>query len=326
MRAVEVNRSNCHSGFSDRSAAAHGGLTWGPDKLFASAQEREVAISIHKNGIGPTEFTFPDVFKYGICYSPGPSVRDVYRTVSISGLASTVTMTALLEKVRGGVVVSAKLLDTTTITGSNTALITFLHEQAAMLFEDHAIQQSLTFAEHRVKVKLLSKPTWPTPIPLRKAIYDHGHTRCLTIRNFPRNISPEALRRDLRVCCVMVTDRIESMNMGTDGVLELRFESIWTAGKAYGILTSWRVYRQCKVEFSPDPCAQPLEIVDKQADSSESTQLKRSKAEESQNLSTVSPGGNDDESEDVIEEHLAGISTEGMEISAEKNTAGHLRF
>lgn len=231
-------------------------------------------------------------------------------------------MTTLLEKVRGGIVISAKLLDTTTITGAYTALITFLHEQAAMLFEHYAIRHHLSFAGHRVNVELLSKPTWPTPIPLQKAIYDHGHTRCLTIRNFPRNISPEALRRDLHVCSVMVTDRIESMNMGTNSVLELRFESIWTAGKAYGILTSWRGYRQCKVDFSPDPCAQPLEILNKQTDpASNSTQVKSSKAEEPQTLSAESPNSNDDESEKVVGGHLAGFNTEGMEISAQKNTA-----
>lgn len=243
-------------------------------------------------------------------------------------------MTALLDKVRGGIIISAKLLNTTTITGSNTALITFLHERAAMLFEDYAMQHSLTFAGHRVKVELLSKPTWPTSIPLKKAIYDHGHTRCLTVRNFPRNISPEALRRDLHVCSVMVTDRIESMCMRTDSVLELRFESIWTAGKAYGILTSWRVYRQCKVEFSPDPCAQPLDILNKQTDpASNSTQLKSSRAEEPQTFPAESPGGNDDANnalnptivlEDgdeplVIREPLTGISTGGPKTVNSKN-------
>lgn len=250
------SKSNCN-----RRSATPDGPAWGPDKLFRSAEEREVAISMHKNGIGPTDYKFPDLFKYGICYSPGPSVGDVYRTVSVSGLASTVTMTALLEKVRGGVVVSAKLLDTTTITGSHTALITFLREQAAMLFEDYASRRPPIFEGCRAKVELLSKPTWPMPIPLQKAIYDHGHTRCLTVHNFPRNISPEALQRDLRVCSVMVTDRIESMIMGTDGVLELRFESIWTAGKGYGILTNFRGYQKCKVSFSPDPCAQPQETL-----------------------------------------------------------------
>lgn len=273
-------------------------------KLFDSAQERAVAVSIHKNGVGRDEHMFPGMFRYGLCYSPDPSEGDVYRTISISGLASTVTVNMLLEKVRGGVVVSVKLLDTTTITGSHTALIFFLHEQAAVLFEDFAIKHPLVFDGRRAKVELLSKPTWPMPIPLQKAIYEHGHTRCLTLHNFPRTVSPEVLRRDLRVCSVMVRDHVESMNMRPDSVLELRFESIWTAGRAYGVLTCYRKYRQCRVAFSPDPCAQPLPILDKHTGQAVSDMtLNNSEAENPQTLSAEGPSGIDSE-EEVFPESL----------------------
>ncbi|KAA6412943.1 MAG: hypothetical protein FRX49_13742 [Trebouxia sp. A1-2] len=267
-----------------RGTTAFEGSMWGVGKLFKSAQERQIAVSIHKNGIGPNELSFPDFFKYGISYNPDPSAGNVYRTIIISGLGSTVTMSALLEKVRGGVVVSAKLLDTTTITGSHTALITFLHEEPAVLLRDYAIRHPLTFKGHRAKVELLSRPTWPMAIPLRKAI-EHGHTRCLTIRNFPHNISSERLRRDLCVCSVMTTDRIESMHRDTGGVLELRFESIWTAGKGYGVLTSRMAYRQCKVAFLPDPCAQPLAFPDEQTGPAFGiSRLNGSETEDSQTL------------------------------------------
>ena len=221
---------------------------------------------MHKRSAGSQDFAFPDMFKYGICYTPGSSVRDIYRTISISGLPSTITMNASLKKVRGGMIVSAILLDTTTITGSHTALVTFLHEHSAVLFKDYAVQHPAKFSGHGVKVELLSKPTWPMPISLRKAIYEHGHTRCLHVHYFPCNISPEDLRRDLCVYPAMRSDRIESMDLRGDNVLELQFKSIGEAGKAYRFLTTRRNYQQCKVEFAPDPCAQPLESLAGQAD------------------------------------------------------------
>ena len=254
---IGLGASNWNPDLIRRTGASEG-ASWGSGKLFSSAQERDIAISMHKRSAGRQDFAFPDMFKYGICYTPGSSVRDVYRTISISGLLSTITMNALLMKVRGGMIVSAILLDTTTITGFHTALVTFLHEHSAVLLEDYAVQHPAKFCGHGVKVELLSKPTWPMPNSLRKAIYEHGHTRCLHVHYFPPNISPEDLRCDLRVCPAMVSDRIESMHMRGDNVLELRFESIGEAGKAYGFLTTRRNYRQCKVEFASDPCAQPL--------------------------------------------------------------------
>ncbi|KAI4168977.1 MAG: hypothetical protein LQ343_006008 [Gyalolechia ehrenbergii] len=221
------------------------------------SQERERAIYIHKRVAGDQENNFPDLFKYGIRYRPEPTETNLYRTVVVDNLPANITLFVLLQHVKGGAVADAKLLDTTSINGGSTAMITFVHEHGAKAFENRAYHHTLEFDGIRARVTLLPTPSYPIPGNLQAAILRHKYTRCLQIENFPRGIKPAELGFDLRVCDVMSTHRIESKRMRPDGVLELRFTSIGNAGRAYGKLTTWRRYQQCIVRFAPDPCAQP---------------------------------------------------------------------
>ena len=82
-------------------------------------------------------------------------------------------------------------------------------------------------------------------------------TRCLHIRGFPRHITPQNLRNDLRPCKETKLDYVESMTMNADGILELRFLSIAAAQHARELLASKSgKYRNCQIMYGPDPCAQ----------------------------------------------------------------------
>lgn len=153
----------------------------------------------------------------------------------------------------------AKLLDTIQITGKKSALIIFLHEHAAMAFENYAKKTPVMISGVTAQVRVVSTPTWPIRIPLRKAIFDHHHTRCLEVYNFPEQISARRLRNDLMVCVEMYSDRITYMQKRKDGIVELQFSSVDWAGHAYGMLSSYRSYQTCTPYFAPDPCARPLE-------------------------------------------------------------------
>ncbi len=206
------------------------------------------------------DLQFPDLFRYGICFKPNRGERDVYRTILISGIPSDTTMTALLDHVRGGMIIEAKILNTENITRRKTAWIIFQREAAAMAFEEYAGKHPITFKGNAVHVTILATPTWPIPVMLQKAIKNHQHTRCLEIHKFPRYISPTVLRRNLRICSVLAWDAIEHMSLRADGVLELRFSSVRYAGQAYGILTTHSGYRHLVTQFVPDPCAQPSQM------------------------------------------------------------------
>ena len=240
---------------------------WSPERIFESVQDRKTAVLINGRSAqtGARDVPYPDFFKYGIRYViryvPKTYEQDVYRTVAISGLPPSVTMMALLEKVRGGMLVDAKLLDTAKITGSNTALVTFLHERSAMAYEDRAKEHPIAFNNVVAQVAVIPTPTWPIPVNLRTGIEEFGRTRCFEVHNIPRNLFLPTLRQELTASPVMKSDSLECMRLGADGVLGLRFTSIRAAGYSSALFSKTVRYRGCTVHCIPDPCAQPLETL-----------------------------------------------------------------
>ena len=236
---------------------------WSPEKIFDSAQDHEHAVWINKRSTqaGAREIYYPDFFKYGIRYIPKDNEQNIYRTVAISGLSPSVTMKTLLEKVRGGMLVDAKLLDTAKITGSNTALVTFLYERSALEYEDHAKEHPIAFSNALARIAVVPTPTWPMPFNLRSGIEEFGHTRCFEVHNVPRDISLPAVRQELTSSPVMKSDSLECMRLGVDGVLELRFSSIRAAAYSSALFSKTFRYQGCTVKCVPDPCAQPLETL-----------------------------------------------------------------
>lgn len=254
----------------DLQTSAKGDTTeprWSPERIFESVQDRKTAVLINGRSAqtGARDVPYPDFFKYGIRYViryvPKTYEQDVYRTVAISGLPPSVTMMALLEKVRGGMLVDAKLLDTAKITGSNTALVTFLHERSAMAYEDRAKEHPIAFNNVVAQVAVIPTPTWPIPVDLRTGIEEFGRTRCFEVHNIPRNLFLPTLRQELTASPVMKSDSLECMRLGADGVLGLRFSSIRAAGHSSALFSKTVRYRGCTVQCIPDPCAQPLETL-----------------------------------------------------------------
>ena len=236
---------------------------WSSEKTFNSAQDREDAIKINKlsSNSGERAMFFPRFFKYGIHYVPRSHEQDIYRTVAISGLSPSVTMKSLLEKVRGGMVVDAKLLNTAKITGSQTALVTFLFEFSAMAYEEHARHHLVAFSKAVAQISVIPTPTWPMSFTLRSGIEKSGHTRCFEVHNFPRNISLTAVRQELTSSPVMKSNSLEAVRLGNDGILGLRFSSITAAVRASALFSRALRYRGCTVKYIPDPCALPLETL-----------------------------------------------------------------
>lgn len=230
-----------------------------PIRLYDSRQELEDAILNHKKWESPRNRKLPEFFEHGLHFNPSPGAKNIFRTLVISDLPQSVTMTELLNKIRGGVVVDAKLLDTFNITGGKTALVTFLHERDARALQTHLTQHPFAIDNRVAHVTVLETPTWPIPRVSERALLDGKETRCLEVSRYPRYISPHSLRRHLCLCSVRKVDRIEHTNLrDDDGVLALRFESTACAADARGVLTSHRAFRGCNVRFAPDPCAQPF--------------------------------------------------------------------
>ena len=235
---------------------------WSPESISHSAQDRKNAVLINKRSAqaGARDIYYPDL-RYSIRYVPKDYEQDTYRTVAISGLSPSVTMKTLLEKVRGGMLVDAKLLDTAKLTGSNTALVTFLYERSAMEYEDHAKHHPIAFSNALARISVVPTPTWPMPVNLRSGIEKYGHTRCFEVHNVPRDVSLPVVRQGLTSSPVMKSDSLECMRLRVDGVLELRFSSIRAAAYSSALFSKTFRYQGCTVKCFPDPCAQPLETL-----------------------------------------------------------------
>lgn len=230
---------------------------WPQKPIVLSPDERQGAVFIHQLFAGGEEYRFPDVFKYGICFRPRKRETNVFRTVVVNNLPRGLRLFTLLQRVKDGAIEDARLLDTVSIDGCFSAMITFVHEHGAKAFDHGARHNRLEFDGVGARVILLPTPTYPMPKNLSVAIINHGYTRCIEIQNFPRGIKPAELERELRVYGVMTTHRIESRRMRSDGTLELCFTAIKYAGRAYGHFIGSRRYSHCKIAFLPDPCSEP---------------------------------------------------------------------
>ncbi|KAL8872012.1 MAG: hypothetical protein Q9174_002282 [Haloplaca sp. 1 TL-2023] len=248
------------SGNAAPSSAAVFVPTWHINSSINSSFIRECSIQAYKNTMGHEEVHCPYFFKYGIRFCPHPSEANIYRTVLIDKLPRNLSISTLLEAIRGGAVLDAKLLDTSSINGYSSALIQFVHEHSAKSMETQAERKPFTFSGVQARVTLLPTPTWPMSSGSRAATMVHGYTRCIEIHNLSPSITPAELKRDLRLHEAMApssSHRIEFMEKRPNGVIEIRYTSVAHAGRAYGILTTHSRYKTCRVKRSPDPCTQP---------------------------------------------------------------------
>ena len=185
--------------------------------------------------------------------------QGAWHTVMIYNLSADCTMRDVLDRVRGGKILDASLLDTSAITGFMTAMLTFVESTAALAFIEHVSRHGLSVSGCIVGAFLVQVPTERIKLGQIRAINSQFHSRCLRVHNFPFNITREELRSDLRPSKATSIDLIESMSANADATLELRFHSVTAAQDAFDFLTLRGVkakYRQCRVEYGADPCAE----------------------------------------------------------------------
>ena len=231
--------------------------------IFKNITEKQDTIRTHKRECSSDErFKIPEFFKYGIRFNTLPDGRDMYRTVIIFNLSRDTTLSAVLDRVRGGTVIEAHLLDTSHITGNNSVMVKFVHEDAASSYEGYVREYPIVFDGLTASIAVLKTHTWPTSTNLRNAIFNHQQTRCLEVHNFPSNVTPKMLQTDLQTCPYMKETWIVFQELSKDGILKLHFSSIERAGHAFGLLSKYDRYKAATIYFIPDPCAQPVETLD----------------------------------------------------------------
>ena len=228
-----------------------------PQIAKLNAELRQDCAHHHSKQKGFKDFPIPDLFRYGIGYA-SCNPTDAARTILFTGLSYFTTISDVLSHVRGGLVIDAKVVNTTRISGSRTALITFLDSQAANLFYSFAQSHLTAIRGTYPIVSILGTPTYPTSTFILKLIAQQHKTRCIAVHNFPPAVSASTVHRDL---CFkdMKVNGLESMRMLENRILELRFTSVQHAYQAGFVFSKLPHYRGCTVKTIADPCAGPLE-------------------------------------------------------------------
>ena len=243
---------------SESREACTGQIRWKTrPHTFQSPSERNRSLTSHQRLCtdGP-EYRFPDFFRYGIRYVPNPEERDVYHTVAISNISKSTSLAEVLDKIYGGMVLSARLVDTSALGRGKTALITFLHEHVASSVVERAENSAFAFRGETAKVTMVQTPTWPMNLPTRKAIFDHKHTRCLEIRNFPSKFSLQSLQHEIQWqwACDLQNLLVRLEYVG-EGHVSLQFSDVRYTGYTYSRLQTLRMLADCSIHFVADPCA-----------------------------------------------------------------------
>ena len=198
-----------------------------------------------------------------VCYRPNPTARNLHRTIVLTGLKPSCSISQVLNHVCGGLIVEAVLMNTVSITGANSALISFFEEQSARAFKAYTEAYPITIDHQNIVVYILPTASWPLPLGLKRNIREHRHTRCLKIQDFPSNVSLLNLRQDLELKPFVKYQSIDGMTMDADRTLVIRFCSIFAAQQASTVLMSMLKQYRCRIQFAEDPCARPIDgIVD----------------------------------------------------------------
>ncbi|KAI9663553.1 MAG: hypothetical protein M1831_002562 [Alyxoria varia] len=209
-------------------------------------------------------------------YTPPESMNDKYRTIMIGNVPATTTVANVTRHVRGGMLVSAELTNTSTITnGTFTARIMFFREDAARRYMSFRAKYPLYLPASDQKPRydptnrtkayltLVATPTYPLPQRTMTNILERGATRSLVIHNFPPHLSVSHIYSELSRGDYHDVHGIESVREDHSPTQHLKlvvtFTSVEKAGLAYARINNFRVFVPAKAWYVADPCAGPIE-------------------------------------------------------------------
>jgi hypothetical protein len=204
----------------------------------------------------------PQVFTHGISYTPSTGTK--FRTVLINKVPVNVNLRELLQKVKGGAVVDGSIVDTVAWSGSKTAIIHFFTEFSAESYVSYVYQNPITLGEDedavQATVTLIETPTYPMSNNARLDILQKGHTRMLSIPNFPYNqFDLSQLEKNVAPTLFGEVNPLLEIFISELGTLHLEFASVRAASQAYQNFTTFHCYKHLNVRFDRDSCDAPVQ-------------------------------------------------------------------
>jgi hypothetical protein len=148
-------------------------------------------------------------------------------------------------------VYSVSMMDTSSILGSSSALVTFTLERSAVSFVQMAAVKPVVFGGKQAKVRLVKTPTYPMNRVLERGIFERGYTRVVVVENIQNPVLMEGIVKDL--VAVQMTENVVGWS-AKDGDLVINFTSVAAANRGYEFIAQSPVYRELDLHWGKDPC------------------------------------------------------------------------
>ncbi|KAI1340482.1 hypothetical protein F5Y15DRAFT_378770 [Xylariaceae sp. FL0016] len=174
------------------------------------------------------------------------------RTIALCGLFDTTTHLDVTSAVRGGILVDIFLRP-----ADHMALVSFLREEDAVRYYDHARKNDLYIQNKRVFIRWGDRHFHLAGHVANKVAI--GATRNLILRRCDPSLTEDALRDDLDHIHNLAVIKVDFVGSSC----YIKTNSIHNAMFARTCMISRAKYRGSKIEWDVDECAQPIETVQK---------------------------------------------------------------
>ncbi|KAI1186865.1 hypothetical protein F5B17DRAFT_402077 [Nemania serpens] len=199
---------------------------------------------------GPTD---AHVDTFHPAQKPRPQyVRMCKRTIALCGLPPFVTLADVTGIMRGG-----QLLDIYLRGAEHTASVSFVQEEDAVRFYEHARRNDIYIRNKRVSIKWADRH-FILPGHIASKI-TAGATRNLIIRRCGAHHTEDSVREDLEHIHNLIVVKVEFIG----GSCYIKTNSVHNAMFARTCMMSRAKYKGSRIEWDADECDQPIEVVQK---------------------------------------------------------------
>jgi hypothetical protein len=237
-------------------ANPHDWLRWAVNgsTVFEDRDEEIRASRLSGNIFGQEDLKNNMFFQWGLRYVPPLDADNVYRAVVIEDLPLHVALDQILPRICGGQIYSASLFNTSpvTLTGSPTAMITFVNQDGALAFLQRVAREGFYVGFAVARVRPVSTPTYLMSDSMENGILRGGRTRCLVISSRHPMIKKSVYNVLTKSSFSTHVECFGEHN--GEGVVTVRFHSIKVAMLAYEFLMHQSIFKG-NVKFDTDPCS-----------------------------------------------------------------------
>lgn len=232
--------------------------------ILNNEAERQAAIRANRD----SDDNVPYTLKFGVQFSPSSSTaitrsgherKDfLCQSVIISHLPADAELRDVMSRVRGGNIIQATLVNTTSLLVGRTAIVVFVRWEEAHAYVKYAKDNpcQIVVLGQQANVNLAGKPTYPR----RGFQLPQGdQTRCLRFRWAPEGIDDQ-LFRQVEHLNRHVEDTLEDMWRDDTGSVVMLFKNVDFAIRLDNLIRKRDEYldHAHNLEFIDDPCGAPL--------------------------------------------------------------------